>query len=170
MSTTLERQSFSMSRELEYFTERELSMQLGEGKAGWPIMLVKELVDNALDACESKGIPPEIQVTVEPDAFTVSDNGPGLPVSVLRDSLNYQVRISDKAHYVSPSRGQLGNALKCVWAGPFVARSAISSPLSASLMTVPIGTRRMMSSAPLPYCSARRPFSPPLARWMRAKR
>jgi len=121
MSTTLERQSFSMSRELEYFTERELSMQLGEGKAGWPIMLVKELVDNALDACESKGIPPEIQVTVEPDAFTVSDNGPGLPVSVLRDSLNYQVRISDKAHYVSPSRGQLGNALKCVWAGPFVA-------------------------------------------------
>jgi hypothetical protein len=30
--------------------------------------------------------------------------------------------VSDKAHYVSPSRGQLGNALKCVWAAPYVAR------------------------------------------------
>jgi hypothetical protein len=30
--------------------------------------------------------------------------------------------VSDKAHYVSPTRGQLGNALKCVWAAPYVAR------------------------------------------------
>lgn len=30
------------------------------------------------------------------------------------------MRVSDKTHYVSPSRGQLGNALKCVWAAPFV--------------------------------------------------
>ena len=42
-------------------------------------------------------------------------------VSIER-SLDYLVRVSDKAHYVGPSRGQLGNALKCVWAAPYVAR------------------------------------------------
>src|SRR5205807_337463 len=36
-------------------------------------------------------------------------------------SLDYNRRVSDKVHYVSPTRGQLGNALKCVWAAPFVA-------------------------------------------------
>src|SRR5262245_11420346 len=34
--------------------------------------------------------------------------------------LDDAVRISDKSHYVSPTRGQLGNALKCLWAAPFV--------------------------------------------------
>jgi DNA topoisomerase VI subunit B len=55
------------------------------------------------------------------DGFAVRDNGPGLPESTLERSLDYLVRVSDKANYVSPSRGQLGNALKCVWAAPFVA-------------------------------------------------
>jgi DNA topoisomerase VI subunit B len=50
----------------------------------------------------------------------VQDNGPGLPAATLARSLDYLVRVSDKAHYVSPSRGQLGNALKCVWAAPYV--------------------------------------------------
>ena len=40
--------------------------------------------------------------------------------TTLERSLDYLVRVSDKAHYVSPSRGQLGNALKCVWAAPYV--------------------------------------------------
>jgi len=31
------------------------------------------------------------------------------------------VRVSDKAYYVSPTRGQLGNALKCVYAASYVA-------------------------------------------------
>ncbi len=50
------------------------------------------------------------------------------------------------------------------------ARSARRSPVSASVTTVPTGTRSTMSGAPLPYWSAPRPFSPRFARWMRAKR
>jgi DNA topoisomerase VI subunit B len=49
-----------------------------------------------------------------------TDNGPGLPRATIEKSLDYMVRVSDKAHYVSPSRGQLGNALKCLWAAPYV--------------------------------------------------
>jgi DNA topoisomerase VI subunit B len=121
MQTTLERTTFQTSRLLEFFSEKGLQMQIGFAKLQWPIALLKELVDNALDACETASVPPDIEVTVEPDRVTVRDYGPGLPVKTLTQSLDYLVRVSDKAHYVSPTRGQLGNALKCLWAAPYVA-------------------------------------------------
>jgi DNA topoisomerase VI subunit B len=120
MSTILNRTTFTTNRMLEFFSEKELQMQIGHSRANWPVVLVKELIDNALDACEQAGIAPEITITVEPDAVSVQDNGPGLPAATLKKSLDYLVRVSDKSHYVSPTRGQLGNALKCVWAAPFV--------------------------------------------------
>ncbi len=96
-------------------------MQLGYERRWWPTVLVKELIDNALDACETAEVSPKITVTVKPDSVIVEDNGPGLPEHVIERSLDYSVRVSDKHHYISPTRGQLGNALKCVWAAPFVA-------------------------------------------------
>ena len=120
MSATLERVAFTTSRMLEFFTPKELQMQIGREPSSWPIVLLKELIDNALDACEQAGTAPDITVTVEPDLVSVRDNGPGLPLKTLERSLDYMVRVSNKAHYVSPTRGQLGNALKCVWAAPFV--------------------------------------------------
>jgi DNA topoisomerase VI subunit B len=120
MMTELRRTTFETSRLLEFFTEKELTMQIGHQRPFWPLALLKELIDNALDACETAGVAPEIRVAIEPDALTVEDNGPGLPESTLKRSLDYLVRVSDKAHYVSPTRGQLGNALKCLWAAPYV--------------------------------------------------
>jgi DNA topoisomerase VI subunit B len=119
--TALERSVFEVSRLLEFFSEKELGLQVGFAKAQWPIALLKEVIDNALDACETAGRLPDIAITLEPDALSIRDNGPGLPVATLERSLDYLVRVSDKVHYVSPSRGQLGNALKCVWAAPYVA-------------------------------------------------
>jgi DNA topoisomerase VI subunit B len=121
MPQTLTRTTFQTSRLLEFFSEKELQMQIGFPKAQWPIALLKELIDNAMDAAESVGVLPDIEVTLEPDRLSVRDHGPGLPVKTLKSSLNYLVRVSDKAHYVSPSRGQLDNALKCLWAAPYVA-------------------------------------------------
>ena len=120
VAPSLQRTTFETSRLLEFFTEKELTMQIGHDQRLWPLALVKELVDNALDACDLAGIAPKIIVTVEPDAVSVLDNGPGLPERTLERSLDYLVRVSDKAFYVSPTRGQLGNALKCVWAAPYV--------------------------------------------------
>ena len=40
------------------------------------------------------------------DAVQVADNGPGLPIAVLDRSLDYLIRISDKAHSASRSRRQ----------------------------------------------------------------
>jgi DNA topoisomerase VI subunit B len=120
MAHTLHRSTFETSRLLEYFSPKELSMQLGAEPPRWGLVLLKELVDNALDACETAGTAPHIRITLSPEGFVVEDNGPGLPASTVERSLDYRVRVSDKSYYMSPTRGQLGNALKCLWAAPYV--------------------------------------------------
>ena len=114
------RVSFKTPRNFDFFSEEALTKQIGHGRKEWSIALLKELIDNGLDACEMKGTPPVIEVTIDKDGFSVRDNGPGLPRHTLAGSLDYDLRISDKTYYVSPTRGQQGNALKCVWAAPAV--------------------------------------------------
>jgi hypothetical protein len=47
----LQREVFTIARELEYFSADELEKQTGYGrKMWWPRVIVKETVDNALDA------------------------------------------------------------------------------------------------------------------------
>jgi DNA topoisomerase VI subunit B len=108
---TTGRTAFVTDRGLEFLTESELTTQLGYGRAMWPLVLVKELIDNALDACESADVgAPQITIALEADALTVTDNGPGLKPAIVGKSLDYRVRISDKKYYVAPTRGQLGRA------------------------------------------------------------
>jgi hypothetical protein len=117
----LARQVFTTSRELEYFSEAELVTQTGYGKAEWwPGVLVKELLDNALDICEQAGVEPEIRVEFTGDSLAITDNGPGIPPAVVERILDLATRTSDKAAYVSPTRGSQGNALKTVLAIPYV--------------------------------------------------
>jgi len=116
-----ERVRFKTPRNFDFFSEESLTKQIGHDRKEWPIALLKELIDNGLDACEIGGAaPPVIKVTIGKDGFSVRDNGPGLPRATLAGSLNYDIRISDKTYYVSPTRGQQGNALKCVWAAPSI--------------------------------------------------
>jgi DNA topoisomerase VI subunit B len=52
MSTMeLKRETFTTSRVLDFFSEKELIAQVGHPVRDWPLVVVKELVDNALDAC-----------------------------------------------------------------------------------------------------------------------
>ena len=87
------RTTFTVSRALEFFSEKELQLQIGHGRERWPLALVKELIDNSLDACESAGTLPDITVTVRPNVVSVRDNGPGLPETTLQRSLDYLVRV-----------------------------------------------------------------------------
>ena len=118
---TFKRAVFRVSRALEYFTESELQMQIGAGRETWPAAILKELVDNALDAAETAGVVPMIEVEIDGGGFSVRDNGPGIPAQTVQGSLDYDIRVSDKLGYVTPTRGRLGNALKVIWAAPFVA-------------------------------------------------
>ena len=118
---SLEREVFVTSRLLEFFDEDELGMQIGHEQALWPLALSKELIDNAIDACESAGIAPDVRLALRDETLTVEDNGPGLPAEIVARSLDYAVRVSTNSRYVSPTRGQLGNALKTIVAAAFVA-------------------------------------------------
>jgi DNA topoisomerase VI subunit B len=120
MQALLNREVFRTSRELEYFTEKELILQTGHDPERWFEVVVKELIDNSLDACEAVGVLPEISIVIEPHALTISDNGPGLPSDVIKSVLDFNVRVSSKDAYISPTRGAQGNALKTVLAIPYV--------------------------------------------------
>ena len=115
------RTTFTVSRAAEFFSEKELEMQMGAGRLDWLPMLIKELIDNALDACESAGVSPSIKISTTDDTITVSDNGPGIPASTVEKSLDYLSRTSSNNLWISPTRGQLGNALKCLYAAGYVA-------------------------------------------------
>jgi hypothetical protein len=118
---TLQRVAFKTSRLAEFVGQRELTAQTGHDPQDWPLVILKELVDNALDACEEAAVAPEISVEVSTkrSEIVVADNGPGLPPETIGGVLDYTVRVSSREAYVSPSRGQQGNALKCIIAMPF---------------------------------------------------
>jgi DNA topoisomerase VI subunit B len=116
----LERVTFQTSREMDFFSERELVTQTGHPRDEWPLVIIKEVIDNALDACEEAGVSPIIGVTVGPCGITISDNGPGLPEATLRKALDFTIRVSNREAYVSPCRGAQGNAIKTLLPMPHV--------------------------------------------------
>jgi DNA topoisomerase VI subunit B len=121
MSTTkLHRATLRTSRLLDFASEKELVAQTGHDKGDWPLVVLKELVDNALDACEEADIAPAISVCVDSDGIAVTDNGPGIPEDVVKDILDFAIRVSSRESYMSPTRGAQGNALKTILAIPFV--------------------------------------------------
>jgi DNA topoisomerase VI subunit B len=131
----LVRTTFRTSRLLDFCSRKELIAQTGHQPADWPLVVLKELVDNALDACEDAGIPPEITATVDAHGITVADRGPGLPASTIDGVLDFSVRVSSREAYVSPTRGAQGNALKTILAMPFVLDGACGRVEIAALGT-----------------------------------
>ena len=49
---TLDRTTFETSRLLDFCSEKELTAQTGHEPDKWPLVILKELTDNALDGCE----------------------------------------------------------------------------------------------------------------------
>jgi hypothetical protein len=92
----LERTTFTTSRVMDFFSEKELVTQTGHGREEWPLVLVKELIDNALDACEESAVPPVIEVHCDAAGIAVADNGPGLPETLLLKQMDFGVRASNR--------------------------------------------------------------------------
>jgi DNA topoisomerase VI subunit B len=116
----LQRTAFRTSRLLDFCSYKELTTQTGHQPGVWPLVVLKELVDNALDACEDATISPVVTVSVNGDGIQVQDNGRGLPAEVVEGVLDFSMRVSSREAYVAPDRGAQGNALKSILAMPFV--------------------------------------------------
>ena len=128
----LNRETFTTSRLLDYFSEKELVLQTGHDREHWPEVALKELVDNALDAAEDSGTAPEVSVTVEDNTLTVADNGPGIAPDVVTRILDFSTKTSSKDYYISPTRGAQGNALKTLIAMPYVLSGGAGGQLEIS--------------------------------------
>lgn len=114
----LDRIHFNISRAAEYFDVKELQAQTGQPVNAFGEVVLKELIDNALDACESVGIDPIIHIGIaivdNRMRIAVGDNGNGISEKVIANILNFDTRTSDKAAYKAPTRGAQGNAFKTI--------------------------------------------------------
>lgn len=125
----LHRETFATPRAAaEFFESRGLQGQTGQPVERFAEVLIKELVDNALDAAESAERAPVVSIELtERDGqlqLTVTDNGPGMAPELVERMLDFSVLVSDKAAYRSPTRGLQGNALKTIIGIPHALGSA----------------------------------------------
>jgi DNA topoisomerase VI subunit B len=65
-------------------------------------------------------VAPEIAIAVDPGAIIIQDNAGGIDAETIESILDYTVRVSSRAAYVSPTRGAQGNALKTLLAMGYV--------------------------------------------------
>ena len=50
-------------------------MQIGRGREEWPIAILKELVDNALDAAETAGVFPVVNIEITDEGGCAAGTG-----------------------------------------------------------------------------------------------
>jgi DNA topoisomerase VI subunit B len=86
---------------MEFCTVKELVAQTGHEAHKWVSVIIKELVDNAIDACEEAEVAPVIKVTIttgkrgKPTRIVVADNGPGIRA---RPSRAFSTTTSESPH------------------------------------------------------------------------
>jgi DNA topoisomerase VI subunit B len=119
-ASRLTRTTFQTPRVAEFAAIKEMITQTGHEPDEWPLVIVKELIDNGIDAAEASGVPPQIKIEIIDDLITVIDNGGGIaPEDVIRMT-DFTQRVSSNEAYVSPTRGRQGNALQTVMAMPYL--------------------------------------------------
>lgn len=119
----LKRGHYALSLASDFLDTEGLSKLTGQSHRRFADVIMKELVDNAIDACESAKAEPvvgiDVKFTSEDVTIRISDVGRGISAETLRSMLDFDSRTSDKSVYHSPTRGQQGNGLKTVLGIPY---------------------------------------------------
>lgn len=132
---TLDRVMAEIGRQSEYFSVNELQTMTGQYYGYFARVIFKELMDNALDAAETAGKPPEITIEIaeETNPYTITiaiqDNGNGIKPELLNKMLDFNRRVSDKMIYKAPTRGLQGNAIKTIFGIPYALSKYFDLPL-----------------------------------------
>ena len=132
----LTRVAFKVSRLMEFCSERELQNQTGHAFYDWPLVVGKELMDNALDAAEEAEVAPDITLIVDAGTIIIEDNAGGIAGETIESILDYSIRVSSREAYVSPTRGAQGNALKTILAMGYVLDRKLGSEGDAAGVTI----------------------------------
>lgn len=98
-------------RGIEYFNNIEAL--IGFSTDRWHEVIIKETLDNALDAIDALKVK-EINITCNENLFAICDNGNGIPEEDLARIYNFDLHVSSKRHRRKVSRGAQGNALKTI--------------------------------------------------------
>ena len=122
---TVKRTVFSTSRSGEFLELRALQAQTGQPAEAFGHVVVKELLDNALDAAETASRAPVVDIATRTDDYreitfvTVTDNGAGITSEIVAGLCDFTMLVSDKARYRGPTRGAQGNAFKTLLGIPY---------------------------------------------------
>lgn len=101
------------SRIVDYFTEDGLIKQIGLTKEYWNKVIVKEIIDNALDAIEPLNNK-EIHIVQSEFSLGIYDNGNGISSEIIKSIYDFKFYVSQNRVYVTASRGKQGNGLKTI--------------------------------------------------------
>lgn len=101
------------SKLVDYFTEDGLIKQIGLTKEYWNRVIIKEIVDNALDAIEPLNNK-EVHIIQSDSSLGIYDNGNGLSCEIIKSIYDFNFYVSQNRIYVTASRGKQGNGLKTI--------------------------------------------------------
>ena len=144
--------AFSFNREFDFVRLDGLRRVTGRPPHEWDIYIIKELIDNALDADEIMwyGDPkqfPDIHIRIEyiklpaqksQQLFISVSNRSLFPVGQLSDIFATQWYTSRKAFTKGLTRGALGNALKTLLGIPYALRHRVAGDWSPELKPLSI--------------------------------
>ncbi len=101
-----------------YFTLEGLERLTGVNPRDFDKLIVKELIDNSLDACDELGTTPKITVQIDTKddliTFTVSDNANGIEEKSIAKIIDLTTISSSRYLYKYPTRGALGHFWKYI--------------------------------------------------------
>jgi DNA topoisomerase VI subunit B len=86
----------------EFASKSELIKLTGHDVEYWPTVVLKELIDNALDESEEASVAPSVKVSVTGNEITVADlAGRGIAPETVAALIDYTTRTSSREAYVS---------------------------------------------------------------------
>lgn len=89
----------------DYFTEDELVKKIGLTKNYWNDVIMKELIDNALDAIEPLNSK-EVYIEQNSSSLGIYDNGAGISCETVKSIYDFRYYISKNRHFITASRGK----------------------------------------------------------------
>lgn len=116
-------------------------------------LIAKEVVDNALDACDRAGCPGMVSIESDGSRYTVTDQGSGIDVNpaTLADLFSTGRAMLSGKFWRAPTRGVLGNGLRCLVAAVALSDGTIIVETRGHrtvLHPLRLGTTEVISTGP----------------------